>query len=113
MGRSGSDLSAALLALEPEAEQCELIKDVCGYFTEDPHVNGQAEHLARLSYEQALDTADAECQLVHPGAIRAARGAGLRLVVRSLDDAAPDSIVSDTLVQIRIWNFEAKKRLSI
>ncbi len=93
LGRGGSDLSAVVLAQELRAEQCELIKDVSGYFTEDPNVNGQAEHLARLSYEQALDMADAGCELVHPGAIKAARAAGLRLVVRSLDDAAPASIV--------------------
>jgi aspartate kinase len=94
LGRGGSDLSAVLLAQDLEATQCELIKDVRGYFTEDPNVNGQAEHLGRLSYEQALDMADAGCELVHPGAIRAARAAGLHLVVRSLDDAAPASIVS-------------------
>ncbi len=94
LGRGGSDLSAVLLAQELEAEQCELIKDVCGYFTEDPNVNGRAEHLPRLSYEQALDMADAGCELVHRGAIRAARAAGLQLVVRSLDDTAPPSIVS-------------------
>jgi aspartate kinase len=94
LGRGGSDLSAVLLARELEAEQCELIKDVCGYFTEDPNVNGLAEHLARISYERALDMADAGCELVHRGAIGAARAAGLHLVVRSLDDTAPASIVS-------------------
>jgi aspartate kinase len=94
LGRGGSDLSAVLLAQELEAEQCELIKDVCGYFTEDPNVNGQAEHLTRLSYEEALEMADAGCELVHPGAIRAARAAGLRLVVRKLDDGEPRSVVS-------------------
>jgi aspartate kinase len=94
LGRGGSDLSAVLLAKDLEAEQCELVKDVSGYFTEDPNVNRQAEHLARLSYEQALEMADAGCELVHPGAIRAACAAGLRLVVRSLDDTAPASIVS-------------------
>src|SRR3989440_5952884 len=55
-------LFRSLVAQELEAEQCELIKDVPGYFTEDPHVNGEAEHLARLSYEQALDMADAGCE---------------------------------------------------
>jgi aspartate kinase len=94
LGRGGSDLSAVLLAQELEAEQCDLIKDVCGYFTEDPNVIGRAEHLARLSYEQALEMADAGCELVQPRAIEAARAAGLRLVVRSLDDAARASIVS-------------------
>jgi aspartate kinase len=94
LGRGGSDLSAVLLADELEAEQCELIKDVRGYFTEDPNTNRHAEHLARLSYERALAMADAGCELVHPGALRAARAAGLRLLVRSLDDAAAVSIVS-------------------
>ena len=94
LGRGGSDLSAVLLAQELEAEECELVKDVSGYFTEDPNVNRRAEHLARLSYEQALDMADAGCELGHPGAVRAARAAGLRLVVRSLDETAPATIVS-------------------
>ncbi len=83
-----------LLANELEAEQCELIKDVCGYFTEDLKVNGRAEHLAQLSYEQALDMAAAGCELVQLRAIEMARSAGLRLVVRGLDDAAPASVVS-------------------
>jgi aspartokinase len=39
LGRGGSDLSAVLLADGLEAEQCELIKDVPGYFTEDPNVH--------------------------------------------------------------------------
>jgi len=94
LGRGGSDLSAVLLAEELEAERCELIKDVNGYFTEDPNVHQRAKHLAWLSYEQALEMARAGCGLVQPGAIEAARAAGLRLVVRSLNDAAPASIVS-------------------
>lgn len=94
LGRGGSDLSAVLLADELEAEQCELIKDVFGYFTEDPNVHRRAKHLAWLSYEKALEMADAGCELVQPLAIEAARTAGLRLVVRSLHDVAPASIVS-------------------
>jgi aspartate kinase len=94
LGRGGSDLSAVVLADGLEAEQCELIKDVRGYFMEDPNVHHRAEHLDRLSYELALEMADAGCELVQPQAIEMARGAGLRLVVRSLEDAAPVSIVS-------------------
>jgi aspartate kinase len=83
-----------LLADELEAEQCELIKDVCGYFTEDPNVNRQAEHIPRLSYGQALEMADAGCELVQPKAIQVARAAGLRLLVRGMDDPTSASIVS-------------------
>lgn len=94
LGRGGSDVSAVLLADGLEAEQCELIKDVPGYFTEDPNVHPGAKHLPALSYERALEMAEGGCELVQPRAIEAARRAGLRLVVRSADDAAPASIVS-------------------
>jgi aspartate kinase len=94
LGRGGSDLSAVLLATELEAEQCELLKDVSGYFTEDPNLHKDAQHLSSLSYGHALEMANAGCELVQPRAIEAARVAGLRVVVRSLDDAAPGTIVS-------------------
>ena len=96
LGRGGSDLSAVLLADELEADQCELVKDVCGYFTDDPHVRRGAEHLPWLSYEQALAMADAGCELVQAEAIEAARNAGLPILVRSLDDEAPVSVVSES-----------------
>lgn len=94
LGRGGSDLTAVLLAEELEAEQCELIKDVAGYFSEDPKAQAPAEHLPSLSYEEALRMAKAGCALLQPQAIEAARIAGLRLVVRRLDDAEPQSIIS-------------------
>ena len=37
LGRGGSDLTAVLLATAVRADACELIKDVPGYFTADPH----------------------------------------------------------------------------
>ena len=94
LGRGGSDFSAVLLANELEAEHCELIKDVNGYFTKDPNIHNQAQHLPSLSYEQALEMADTGCALVQQRAIETARAAGLRVVVRGLDDTAPGTIVS-------------------
>ena len=94
LDRGGSDFSAVLLANELEAEQCELIKDVNGYFTKDPNIHTRAQHLSSLSYEQALEMADAGCELVQPRAIEIARTTGMRLVVRSQDDTAPASVVS-------------------
>src|SRR3984893_12212148 len=50
LGRGGSDLSAVLLADDLEAEQCELVKDVCGFFTADPHASSCATYLPWISY---------------------------------------------------------------
>jgi aspartate kinase len=95
LGRGGSDLSAVLFAKELRAEQCELIKDVPGYFSEDPHVHGEARHIPQLTYDKALAMAERGCELVQPRALEAARHARLRLVVRSMDDCAPASTVSE------------------
>jgi aspartate kinase len=96
LGRGGSDLTAVLLAEELEAEQCELIKDVPGYFTNDPNTDSEASHLPFLSYAQAVQIANTGCELVHRQAIECAKAAGLRLVVRSLDEAAPRTVISKT-----------------
>lgn len=94
LGRGGSDLSAVLLADELEAEQCELIKDVPGYFTEDPVITPRAKHLSWISYDTAIDMAKRGCELVQPVALDAARERGLQLIVRTLDDAIPGTVVS-------------------
>jgi aspartate kinase len=88
LGRGGSDLTAVLLAAAIRADACELIKDVPGYFTADPHRDRQAQPLQQLSIETALAMADAGCDLVQRGALVAAGAAGLHLVIRSLEAAA-------------------------
>jgi aspartate kinase len=94
LGRGGSDLSAVLLADALDAERCELIKDVPGYFTHDPNLDCKATHLPSLSYAQALAMADMGCELVQQRALEAARKAGLRIVVRGLAEDAPRSVLS-------------------
>jgi hypothetical protein len=42
------------LADELEATECDLVKEVCGYFAADPNVDRQADHIAELSCEEAL-----------------------------------------------------------
>jgi aspartate kinase len=99
LGRGGSDLSAVLLANGLDATRCELIKDVTGYFDGDPHSHTDAVHLPQLSYERALQMADSGCDLIQPQALEAARQARVRLVVRSMDDDAPSSMVFDGAVE--------------
>jgi aspartate kinase len=98
LGRGGSDLSAVVLAVGLGASCCELIKDVTGYFDEDPHSHTNAVHLPKISYERALRMAETGCDLIQPRALEAARRAELRLVVRTMDDRAPSSVVSEVAV---------------
>jgi aspartate kinase len=89
LGRGGSDLTAVLLASSIRADACELIKDVAGYYTADPHRDPAARQIHHLSAAEALRMADAGCDLVQRAALAAAAQAGLHLVVRSIDADAP------------------------
>jgi aspartate kinase len=94
VGRGGSDLSAVLLAIGLEASRCELVKDVPGYFEEDPRENARARHIPSLTFEEALRMANRGCELVQTRALLTAAEVNLPLVIRSLDERTPFSVVS-------------------
>jgi aspartate kinase len=94
LGRGGSDLSAVLLAIGLGASQCELVKDVPGYFEDDPHQNALAIHLPSLTFEHALQMAGRGCELVEARALVTAAEANLALVIRSIEERAPVSVIS-------------------
>ena len=94
LGRGGSDFTAVLLAKGLNASRCELLKDVPGYFSSDPHANPTARHLPHLTFEEALTLADHGCDLLQRHAIQLAAQCNLPLVVRSLDESAPFSCVT-------------------
>jgi aspartate kinase len=101
LGRGGSDLSAVLLAYELEAERCELIKDVPGYFTDDPDSAPAAERLSTITYDVAIEMARRGCELIQPVALEAARKRSLQLVVRGLGDGVPGTVVSTDANQVQ------------
>jgi aspartokinase len=95
LGRGGSDLTAVLLAEGLRACRCELIKDVPGYFTTDPHRDSEARHLPFLSFEQAISMAEDGCNLVQRQAIEAAARCGIPLVIRSVKKNASASRIAN------------------
>jgi len=97
LGRGGSDLTAVLLAAGLRANRCELIKDVPGYFTTDPHRDRSALPVPFLTFEHALALADNGCDLVQRAALEAAARWDLPLVVRSLNEKATVSRIAGTI----------------
>ena len=95
LGRGGSDLTAVLLAAGLDAEVCELVKDVPGYFTSDPKRDPNARPVPGLSYAQAIRMADAGCALVQRQALVAARDFNLPLLIRSLDARETTTVTGD------------------
>jgi aspartokinase len=70
-----------------------LVKDVPGYFEDDPHENARAVHLPSLTFEHALQMAGRGCELVQTRALLTAAEAKLPLVIRSMDERAPVSVI--------------------
>lgn len=97
LGRGGSDLTAVLLAEGLRACRCELIKDVPGYFTADPHRDSAARHIPFLSFEQAISMAQDGCNLVQRQAIEAAARCGIPLVIRSVQKNTSASRIAHAL----------------
>ena len=100
LGRGGSDLTTVLLAEGLRARRCELIKDVPGYFTADPHRDARARHLPFLSFEEAISMADEGCNLVQRPAIVAAERCGLPLVIRSVHKKTTSTRVAAARVEM-------------
>ena len=84
LGRGGSDLTAVLLAAGLQASRCELVKDVSGYFSADPHQQPHARHLPAIDYATAIGMAADGCELVQQAALEAAERHALPVVVRSI-----------------------------
>jgi aspartate kinase len=97
LGRGGTDLSAVVLAVALRADRCELFKDVGGVMEADPHLVPGARFLPLVDAVQLELLAELGSEIVHPVAVRRARRGRLRLVVRALEDDAPQTVVRPAL----------------
>ena len=93
LGRGGTDLTAVAIAVALRAARCELFKDVGGISEADPHLVPAARLLAVVDAVQLELLAELGAEVVHPVAVRRARRGRLELVVRALDDEAPQTVV--------------------
>ena len=89
LGRGGTDLSAVALAAALRADRCELFKDTGGVMEADPQLVPSARFLATVDALQLELLAQLGAEVVHPVAVRRARRARLRLVVRAVAEDRP------------------------
>jgi aspartate kinase len=119
LGRGGTDLSAVALAVALRAARCELFKDVGGVLEADPHLVPAARLLPEVDALQLELLAEMGAEVVHPVAVRRARRGRLRLVVRALDDEAPQTVVrpsskpEDGVLMLAVDRKERMARISL
>ncbi len=96
LGRSGSDLTAALVGAALDAERIEIWTDVPGVMTADPRRVEDALPIPRLSYEEMLELSHFGAKVVYPPTVTPARRRGIPLLVRStLDPEHPGTLIDD------------------
>lgn len=81
LGRGGSDLTALFLATRLAAQECRLVKDVDGLYTDDPRVSPSAGRYATATWSRALAVGN---QVVQPKAVRFAERHGAEFVLGAL-----------------------------
>ena len=119
LGRGGTDLTAVALGVALRADRCELFKDVGGVMDADPHLVPAARFLPVVDASQLELLAALGAEVVHPAAVRRARRGRLELVVRALDDDAPQTVVRpatrdvDGVLMLAVDRKERMARISL
>ncbi|MCX7544462.1 bifunctional aspartate kinase/diaminopimelate decarboxylase [Marinicella gelatinilytica] len=94
LGRSGSDTSAAYMAVLLNAERIEIWTDVDGIFSANPHQIPEAKLLLRLSYQEAREIAASGGTVIHPRSILPAEQNNIPIYIKnSLRPEAPGTIL--------------------
>ena len=83
LGRGGSDYTASLIARATNARRMEKSTDVLGMMTADPRLVPEAEVIASMSYEEALELCHFGAKVIYHPTIEPLRKSGIPLIVRS------------------------------
>lgn len=107
LGRGGSDTTAVALGVALQAEVVEFIKDVDGIYSADPKICKGAEQIPSMSFDQALESLDQVCPVLHPRAIKLAKANGLALKVLSVNTIGTPLESSTTIEDSSIFSCES------
>jgi len=66
LGRGGSDYSAAIIAAALDANELEIWTDVNGMFTANPKIVKQAQPIATISYQEAMELSHFGAKVLYP-----------------------------------------------
>ena len=83
LGRGGSDITGAAVAVAIGADVCEICSDVDGVLSADPALVRAAKLWPELSYEAAIEMASSGAQVIHPRATELCMAYGVPIHVRS------------------------------
>ena len=83
LGRGGSDITGAAMAVALGASVCEIYTDVDGVFSGDPRMVPNAHRWPEISFEVAIEMASSGARVLHPRAAEVCMAYGMPIHVRS------------------------------
>jgi len=109
LGRGGSDTTAVAMAAVLKAECCEIIKEVDGVCSADPHVVANSKPLRQLDFESLSEMCFWGAKVLHFRSVELAQSQNVRLVLRKWGSGAEHS----TQVIKEVMGMESGKVLAV
>ena len=83
LGRGGSDTTAIALAVDLNAQKCEIFTDVDGVYSEDPNKNKNAVRYDKISYDKMLEMSNNGAKVLHNKCVKMAKEKNVKIIVKS------------------------------
>lgn len=83
LGRGGSDITAVEIAINLNADRCDIYTDVDGIYTADPNLVPRAGKLAEVTYEEMLEMSATGANVLHVYAVESAMCNKIKLQILS------------------------------
>lgn len=101
--RGGSDITGALVAAALEADLYENWTDVPGILQADPRMIPEAKPVRLMTYGELTELSQVGTQVLHEGAVRPVREAGIALQIRSSRDLDDPGTVIRPMLSQDVW----------
>jgi aspartokinase/homoserine dehydrogenase 1 len=96
LGRGGSDYTAAILAGALDATELEIWTDVNGMFTANPKIVKQAQPIATISYQEAMELSHFGAKVLYPPTIQPVLKKNIPILIKNtFEPEAEGTLISN------------------
>jgi aspartokinase/homoserine dehydrogenase 1 len=97
LGRGGSDYTAAIIAGALDASDLEIWTDVNGMFTANPKIVKQAQPIATISYQEAMELSHFGAKVLYPPTIQPVLRKNIPIYIKNtFEPQAEGTLISNT-----------------
>jgi aspartokinase/homoserine dehydrogenase 1 len=98
LGRGGSDYTAAIIAGALNATDLEIWTDVNGMFTANPKIVKQAQPIATISYQEAMELSHFGAKVLYPPTIQPVLRKNIPILIKNtFEPQAEGTLISNTV----------------